>query len=122
MLRPLFSKTFPSTIRSKLYRSRTGRYGTGSQRLDDMEKNPRSSKLGGSTSVSGGSGGAHAVGNDSKAPRAWYNAAATAKAKGGDTGSEGSQEEMVPMGKIAVRHEVDWEASDKDSHVTGTAT
>ena len=33
-------------------------------------------------------------------------------AKHDDGGSEGSQEEMVPVGKIAVRQEVDWETKD----------
>ena len=41
--------------------------------------------------------------------------------KNEEAGSNGSQEEMVPMGRIAVRHEVDWEASDKDGHAIATA-
>ena len=28
------------------------------------------------------------------------------------TGGDSSQEEMVPMGRIAVRHDLDWEAKD----------
>ena len=32
-----------------------------------------------------------------------------------DGSSEGSQEEMVPMGNISVRRELDWETKDDDS-------
>ena len=118
ILRPLFSKTFPGAVRSKLSRSRPSGYGSGSQRLPDVEKGVRSSTLGGSTDPSGGSG----VGGNSQNHKTWYNAAATAKtSKSGDTGSDCSQEEMVPMGRIAVRHDVDWEASDKDGSMTRTA-
>ena len=116
ILRPLFSKTFPGTVRSKLYRSRPSGYANGSQRLPDVEKG--SSTLGGSTNVSAGSG----VGNTSRNHKTWYNAAATAKTnRNGESGSDCSQEEMVPMGRIAVRHDVDWEASDKDGNMTRTA-
>ena len=38
MLRPLFTKVFPSGFRSRFSRSRNVRYGTGSQRLRDLEK------------------------------------------------------------------------------------
>ena len=117
ILRPLFSKTFPGSVRSKLYRSRLSGYGTGSQRLPDVEKGDRLSTLGGSTNVSGGSG----VGGNSQNHKTWYNAAATAKTtRNGDSGSDCSQEEMVPMGRIAVRHDLDWEASDKDGNMMRT--
>lgn len=58
-----------------------------------------------------------------KSQRTWYNAAASAiGSKNEETGSDCSQEDIVPMGRIAVRHELGWEASDHDSHVGRTAT
>ena len=45
-----------------------------------------------------------------QAHKAWMNTAVSAMpSRHEDGGSEGSQEEMVPMGNIAVRRELDWE-------------
>ena len=112
VLRPLFSKTFGTTIRSKFYPSRGSRYGTGSQRLPDGEKGVPSNTAGAGTNVSAGSGGAA---NHIRNYKAWYDVSTTTKT--GDTGSDCSQEEMVPMGRIAVRHDVDLEASNAKNNV-----
>ena len=57
-----------------------------------------------------------------KGHKAWYNNAVSAMAsKDEDTVSDGSQEEMVPMGQIAVRHELDWDARDNERGVTPPA-
>ena len=117
MLRPIFSKAIPSALRSKLSRSRTPRYATGSQRLHDVEKGNtgRSSTLVGST----GGGNNNVYSGGGKGHRTWYNTAVSAiGSKNDDRSSEGSQEEMVPMGQITVRHEVDWETKDNASAVT----
>lgn len=119
VLRPLFSKHFPSSFRSRLTRSRPSRYGTGSQRLPDAEKGNRSSTLGNS----GGSAGVYS-GGTSKGHKTWYDNAVTAIAsKNDETGSDCSREEMVPMGRIAVRHDFGLDTGDKDSehHVTPPA-
>ncbi len=44
--------------------------------------------------------------------RTWYNSAVASKKDKDDGASEDSLEEMVPMGKIAVRHELDWETKE----------
>ncbi|KAL8893717.1 MAG: hypothetical protein Q9192_004995 [Flavoplaca navasiana] len=142
LLRPLVSRAFPSQIRSRFSKSRTG-----SQRLQDLEANGKisgsgsgnklsGSKSGNSGSKSGGlssmnkerleAGGgksAHAhvrglsdegiyAGQNRKQPhRGWlYNVGAGGGRGSRSRGSEqGSEEDMVPMGKIQVRHEVEWE-------------
>lgn len=113
MLRPLLSKLNMTAFRSRISPSRTPYYGPGgSQRLPDGEKSGNmggSSTLGGSNSGGSGNGGAN-IYQGSKSNRAWYNTAVSAKHD--DGGSEGSQEEMVPVGKIGVRQEVDWETKD----------
>ena len=124
MLRPLLSKTLPSNLRSRFSRSRS-RNGAGSQRLPDVEKQGnsntgRSSTLVGSNSgnSSGGDSRGSKVyrgGSMGKSHKSWYNTAVSAMASKNDDrdrGMEGSQEEMVPMGKIAVRQELDWETKD----------
>lgn len=51
-----------------------------------------------------------------KAHTTWYSGVNVNGKKGDGAASDGSQEEMVPMGKIAVRHDVNWDASDKEPH------
>ena len=95
-------------MRSKLSRSRTSRYGMGSQRLPDSEKNPRSGTLG-SGNVSAG-----VYGGKSKTHKSWLDnrvSKMASKQEGG--GGDSRQEEMVPMGRIAVRHDLNWEAKDR---------
>lgn len=46
-----------------------------------------------------------------KGHRSWFDTAVSGKRADSD---EGSQEEMVPMGRIAVRHEVDWVAAERE--------
>ncbi|KAL6714605.1 hypothetical protein ACLMJK_008030 [Lecanora helva] len=123
VLRPLFSRAFPSGFRSRFTRSRTHtstRYGTGSQRIPDAEKgHRRSSTLVGSN---GGSTNVYSNGGGRKNHRTWYNNAVTAIAsKDDDRGSEGSQEVIIPMNRIGVTHEVDWETRDNASTVTPPA-
>ena len=103
LMRPLFSKTFPSAIRSRFTKSHTPRYAAGSQRLPDTEKANKSSTLGSRTGqlYTGGS----------RKHKTWYNNTASASRAEEDR-SDGSQEDMVPMGKIAVRHDVRWEEGD----------
>ena len=117
MLRPIFSKAIPTTLRSKFSRSRTPRYATGSQRLRDVEKG----NTGRSSTLVGSNGGENnnVYSGGGKSHRTWYNTAVSAMgSKNDDRGSEGSQEEIIPMGQIAVRHEVDWETKDNASAVT----
>ena len=95
-------------MRSKFSRSHTSRYGTGSQRLPDTDKNPQSSTLG-SGNVSAG-----VYGGKNKNHKSWFDNGASRMASDPEgTGGDSSQEEMVPMGRIAVRHDLEWEAKDK---------
>lgn len=119
MLRPILSKLpLTTTFRSRLSPNRTPYYGPGgSQRLPDGEKSGntgRSSTFGGSNGGGSGNGSAN-IYQGSKSSRAWYNTAVSAKHD--DGGSEGSQEEMVPVGMIGVRQEVDWETKEDASAI-----
>ena len=96
MLRPVFSKLLP--------RSRKSGYEAG---LGDVEKSGNTHRS--STLV--GEGGTIYRGEQSH--KAWMNTNVSAMpSRNEDGGSEGSQEEMVPMGNIAVRRELDWETKD----------
>ncbi|KAL8800942.1 MAG: hypothetical protein Q9182_004824 [Xanthomendoza sp. 2 TL-2023] len=111
LMRPLVSRAFPSQLRSRLTNSRN----TGSQRLQDPS---------GKGKLSGSRSGKHPhskalsdngiyAGQGRKQPhKSWYNNIAAAKSNKGTMGrglEEGSEEDMVPMGKIQVRHDVEWE-------------
>jgi len=77
-----------------------------------VEKGPRSSRI----PSSGAKGDIYQGGG--KGHKTWYNSAVSAMtSKTDEAGSEGSQEEMVPMGRIAVRRDVDWQAKDRDMPV-----
>ncbi|KAL8679787.1 MAG: hypothetical protein Q9186_003952 [Xanthomendoza sp. 1 TL-2023] len=114
LMRPLFSRAFPSQIRSRWTKSRT----TGSQRLQDLEasgggKASGSRSVGKHSHTKGLSDSGIYAGQGKKQPhKSWYNNVAVTKSKGTTTGrgsEEGSEEDMVPMGKIQVRHDVEWE-------------
>lgn len=117
MLRPLFSKAFPSGFRSRFSRSRNMRYGIGSQRLQDLEKEDnigRSSTLVGSNS---GSPNNNVYSGGGRTHNTWY----ATRSKHDDQDSEGSQGEMVPMGRIAVKHDLDWDTKDGESAIVPPA-
>ena len=89
------------------------RYDISPQPFQDLEKEAntgRSSTLIGSNNAGRNSkiysGGA-------KSHNTWY----AIGSKHDDQGSQGSQEEMVPIGRIGVRHDVDWDAKDGGSVV-----
>lgn len=91
-MRPIFKRTFPSAIRSRFTKSRTTRYGTGSQRLpDDKPSGLASSAMGGA-----------------RKHKTWYSGGRSG-IRDDDTLAGGSEEEMVPIGKIGVRHDLEWE-------------
>ena len=130
MLRPIFTKAFPSGLRYPFSRGRSTRYGTGSQRLPDLEKSGHSNSgrpntLAGSTNGGGGEGGVgvnktpNIYMGGGKAHRTWFNTAVAGKGSEhhDDQGSEGSWEEMVPMGRIMVRHDLDSETKDSNGSV-----
>lgn len=117
VMRPLFSGTFPSQVRSrfsKYSKSRT----TGSQRLPDSNdpssnsssKPKQSSRININRLDSGDiySGPAH------KKQRSWYNnVKAAGRTKDDVESGQGSEEEIIPMGRIQVKHDlkhdVEWE-------------
>ncbi|KAL8767561.1 MAG: hypothetical protein Q9209_005978 [Squamulea sp. 1 TL-2023] len=130
LMRPLFSRAFPSQVLSRWSRSRTN----GSQRLRDLEASGKisgsnSGKMSGSRNshVKGlGDNGIYAGQNKKQPHKSWYNAkAAKGSSKGGGTGrgSEGgSEEDMVPMGNIQVRQDVEWEREQEAAKGEGTGT
>ena len=125
MLRPLLSKNLPSTVRSLFSSKRNTHYASGSQRLPDIEKEGntgRSSTLVGNNGRNGSDEGGK-VYQGGKSQKTWYTPAVSAMgSKHDDRGSEGSQEEMVPVGQIGVRYEVDWDTKDSvsaDTHPAG---
>ena len=87
------------------------RYGTGSQRLQDLEKD---ANTGQSSTLVGSRDDGHnskVYSGGSKSQNTWY----AIGSKHDDQGSQGSQEEMVPIGRIAVKHDVDWNTKDVGS-------
>ncbi|KAL8787211.1 MAG: hypothetical protein Q9213_002322 [Squamulea squamosa] len=130
LMRPLFSRAFPSQLRSRWSRSRTN----GSQRLKDLEASGKNSGSRSGKMSASGSGHDKALsdsgiyaGQNRKLPhKSWYNAKAVkGSSKGEETGrgsEEGSQEDMVPMGKIQVRHDVEWEQEQEAAKGVGNAT
>ena len=124
MLRPLLSNNLTRSLRSRFSGSRSN---AGSRRLQDLEapeNTRRSSTLVGSNGSGGGNGGQTIYqGGGIKGQKTWYNSAVSAMAmasKHDDRSSEGSQEGMVPMGKIAVRRDLDWN-DNKDDKGADTA-
>ncbi|KAI4283843.1 MAG: hypothetical protein L6R38_001890 [Xanthoria sp. 2 TBL-2021] len=111
-MRPLFSRAIPSQIRSRFSKSRH----TGTQRLQDVE-GVNSGKISGSRgphSKGLSDSGIYQGQNKQQPHKSWYNAGArvTSKRTGrhSEGGSEeGSEEDMVPMGKIHVKHDMEWE-------------
>ena len=91
-------------MRSRFTKPRTSRYGDGTQRLPDTDKGSRLSTVGsrGVNDVYVGGAQKH---------KSWYNNAVLAS-KNDEERSDGSQEDMVPMGQIAVRHDMTWEERD----------
>ncbi|KAL8916159.1 MAG: hypothetical protein Q9172_006430 [Xanthocarpia lactea] len=107
LMRPIVSRAFPSRFRS--YFSRSSR-NDGSQRLDDP-----SNKNSASSGSKGQQRGSNIYVGGVQSHKAWYNNAVVTS---GDTGAEGSTEEIIPLGQIGVRSDVEWEqegVSDKAS-------
>ncbi|KAL8911905.1 MAG: hypothetical protein Q9171_002989, partial [Xanthocarpia ochracea] len=109
LMRPLVSRAFPSRVRS--YFSRSSR-NDGSQRLDDP-----SNKNSASSGSKGQGRPSQIYVGGIQSHKAWYNNAVVTS--GGDgSGVDGSTEEIIPLGKIGVRSDVEWEqegVSDKAS-------
>ncbi len=99
LLRPLFKKTYASAIRQRFTKPRSSRYGGGSQRLPDSEKGPQSTTLSRTEDMYLGGAKKH---------KFWYNNEKTAS-ENEEERSDGSQEDIIPMGKITVSHDVSWE-------------
>ena len=93
------------------------RHSIGSQRLQDLEKEANTGR---SSTLVGSNDGGHnnsVYSGKTKSHNTWY----AIGSKHGDQGSQGSQEEMVPIGHIAVRHDVDWDTKDGGSVVVSSA-
>ena len=63
------------------------------------------------------------AGGKSRTHKSWFNngsvSAMTSKAVGNEEGSTGSAEDMVPMGRIQVRHDVDWHERERSEEEGG---
>lgn len=112
LMRPLATRAFPTEIRSRFYRSGPS---TGSHRLPDSQGHRKS---GSRVNAIGSDGGIYAggsgVGGKKGGPKSWYNnISAVTRTVDGDGGGDGSEEDMVPMGKIQVRHDLEWEREER---------
>ena len=112
MIRPLASRAFPSEVRSRFTRTRPT---VGSQRLPDSAVNNNKSY----TLENQTRGKVYAGG---KTHKSWFNNVSTVQATRNDDGESGlgSEEDMVPMGKIQVRHDVEWEREQEQERPPGT--
>ncbi len=113
LMRPLVSRAIPSQIRSRFSKSRFSKSRkTGSYRLQDVE--------GPNAGISSNSRAPHSKGlsdsgvyqgqNKRQPYKSWYNAGTYISSKGdGRRSKEGSEEDIVPMGKIHVKHDLEQE-------------
>ncbi len=101
-MRPLVSRAIPSQIRTRFTKSHTGTH-----RLQDVEGLNGGARVPHSKGLS--EGGIY-QGQNKRQQKSWYNAGTHVTGKGtGRHSEEGSEEDMVQMGKIQVRHELEWE-------------
>ncbi|KAL8824322.1 MAG: hypothetical protein Q9191_005130 [Dirinaria sp. TL-2023a] len=104
LMRPVLSKVFPSAFRTRFTSKRgASRYTNGSQRLQDGKLSIPPTHMS-SRSAGDAYGGA-------RKHKFWFNNAPYAS-RNDETISDGSQEDMVPMGQIAVKHDVTWQEGD----------
>ncbi|KAI4219679.1 MAG: hypothetical protein L6R36_008154 [Xanthoria steineri] len=111
-MRPLCSRAIPSQIRSQVRSLFSHSRHSGTHRLDDVEgvnsgatsgaRAPHSKALSDS--------GIYQGQNKQQPHKSWYNAGAhVSSKKTGRHSEEGSEEDMVPMGRIHVKHDLEWE-------------
>ncbi|KAL8950977.1 MAG: hypothetical protein Q9222_003011 [Ikaeria aurantiellina] len=108
LMRPLFLRSFPS-IRSRLSRSRTT---GGSHRLHDANSINHSARI-----RTLENGGIYSGGGNKRHEKSWFGHAASSSGAGRTDlrdSEEESQEDMVPMGRIQVRHDVEWEQEHRE--------
>ncbi|KAI4177281.1 MAG: hypothetical protein LQ348_005849 [Seirophora lacunosa] len=119
LLRPLCSRAFPSQLRSRF--SKSGTTG-GSQRLpEDSSTNDR--KMRSNVNASGD----HGTFSGNRRNRSWYaNQSGVSTAAGGGKrgkadleGAGSSEEDMVPMGRIQVRYDVEWGGGEEEEEGKG---
>lgn len=111
LLRPLFTRKFRSRLLSRFSRSGTD----GSHRILNANSNGFAAR-----SKTLENGGIYTGGGIKRQPKSWYtNTVSTGAGKSElRTSEEGSQEGMVLMGAIQVRHDLKWEQEDERSMVT----
>ncbi|KAL8758636.1 MAG: hypothetical protein Q9184_003863, partial [Pyrenodesmia sp. 2 TL-2023] len=117
VMRPLFSGAFPSQIRSRFSKYSKSR-STGSQRLPDSNDPSSNSsskpKLSSRININRLDSGDIYSGPAHKKQRSWYNNVNAAGRTRDDVESgQGSEEEIIPMGRIGVKHDlkhdVEWD-------------
>lgn len=116
VMRPLLNTAIPKLIRSRFYRSHSSRTGgKGSHRLADEELGADSTHVGTVDSTAEALGGKlHKQPPQTGKHKTWLSAAFSSQGAGNGMGLE---EEMVPVGKIAVRHDVEWQEGDLASPI-----
>lgn len=111
-MRPLCSRAIPSQIRSQVRSLFSHSRHSGTHRLEDAEgvnggtisgsRAPHSKALSDS--------GIYQGQNKQQPHKSWYNAGAhVSSKKTGRHSEDGSEEDMVPMGRIHVKHDLEWE-------------
>ncbi|KAL8652546.1 MAG: hypothetical protein Q9210_002615 [Variospora velana] len=108
LMRPLFAHPLASQFFSRFSRSRVT---TGSHRLRDGQQ--QSDRVSSSRSKGLHSSGIYAGASQQQDQKNWYDNSVSVKALGSrpvGTGIEKeAEEEVVPMGKIQVKHDLEWE-------------
>ena len=112
VMRPLLNTAIPKLIRSRFYRSHSSRTGgKGSHRLADEELGTDGTHVGTVDSTAEALGGKLYKQQPPQTGKhkTWLSAAFSSQ--GGGNGMS-LEEEMVPVGKIAIRHDVEWQEGD----------
>ncbi|KAI4188991.1 MAG: hypothetical protein LQ346_005198 [Caloplaca aetnensis] len=115
VMRPLFSAAFTSQLRSRFSKYSKSRSG-GSERLpdsNDPSSHPSSNAKVPAHRINRLDSGDLYTGPPHKQQKTWYNnlnasGARTSTRDDGESG-QGSEEEIIPMGRIQVKHDLEWE-------------
>ena len=111
-MRPLCSRAIPSQIRSQVRSLFFHSRHSGTHRLEDAERVNSGATSGARPPHSKGlsDSGIYQGQNKQQPHKSWYNAGARVSSKKtGRHSEEGSEEDMVPMGRIHVKRDLEWE-------------
>ena len=112
-MRPIFAVFFSESLRSRFSRSRSSE-NKGSRKLSEQKNELNESKSGNNSKGAGII--SHKL--EGRKSRGWYSATVSALAARDEEETRGrEEEEMVPVGKIGVKHNLEWR-EDRELHWT----